>query len=188
MKAVLSNLPSISRSVLCCPLTALQERNSWADHEPKESFFSLALSNDASIYANRFYYVGPGSRVSTEKTARSQKERGPGKSCVIREHLKRVDPSKLSWPSKTEDVEPPDRSCAVTPSGSSSSTRICTNFKHLTVLWTLCIKWPSIYLGVSRCTPHLGGYLLPECPPTWMSGVKPLDADAAQARVILLSQ
>lgn len=49
---------------------------------------------------------------------------------------------------KTEDAEQRDRSCAVTHSGSSSSARICMNIKRLTAFWTLCIKCPSIYLGV----------------------------------------
>lgn len=64
---------------------------------------------------------------------------------------------------------------------------IWMNFKRLTMLWTLCIKCPSIYLDIFHdVAPHLGGFLLPECVPTWMSGVKLLDTDAVQARVILL--
>lgn len=138
IKASLSNLPSISPSIPCCPLTALQERNSWADHEPKESFFS---SNNASIYANRFYCVGSGSRISAEKTARSQKERPPWKSRVIIEHLMCVDPSYLSWQPMNQRLK------MLNSQTEAVLSHILGPAAPLESVWTLNV-WPRYELSV----------------------------------------
>lgn len=148
MKAASCNLPSMSRSIPCCPLSALQDTNSWS----YSFFFFSSLSKNESIYANRFYYVGPGSRVSTEKTARSQEKKG---------HLGRLVFLLSVW-SVWILLNFPDNQWSKDWSLGTARRRLCchtfwirqlapiwVNFKRLTMLGSLCIKSPSIYLDIS---------------------------------------
>lgn len=144
MKAASHNLPSISRSISCCPLTALQERNNWTYR-----FFFSPLSLKMHPFMLIGFIMLVHSRVSTKKTARSQKKKG---------HLGRLVFFLSIW-SVWILLYFPDNQWSKGWSLRTARQRLCChtfwiwqlapiwlNFKRLTMLWTLCIKCPSIYL------------------------------------------